>query len=89
LYKKASSKDLFKVIDKEKITYLSKFKVWDEIGMNQRYDENYLYNDTNNDLTISVTDYWIVNAPEDFQFTVKPWKLAHCYEYTDVVKIIK
>ena len=57
--------------------------------MNQRYDENYLYNDTNNDLTISVTDYWIVNAPEDFQFVVKPWKFAHCYEYTDVVKIIK
>lgn len=89
LYKKASSDDLFKVIDKKEITYLSKFKVWDELNMNQRHDEKYLYNDTNNDLTISVTDYWIVNAPEDFQFVVKPWKFAHCYEYTDVIKIIK
>ena len=89
LYKKASSKDLFKVIDKNEITYLSKFKVWDELNLKQRYNENYLYNDTNNDLTISVTDYWIVNAPEDFQFVVKSWKFAHCYEATDIVKIIK
>lgn len=89
LYKKASSKDLFKVIDKKELTYLSKFKVWDEINLNQRHNENYLYNDTDNDLTISVTDYWIVNAPEDFQFVIKPWKFAHCYEYTDIVKIIK
>lgn len=89
MYKEALSDDLFKVIDEKEITYLSKFKVWDELNLKQRYNENYLYNDTNNDLTISVTDYWIVNAPEDFQFTVKPWKFAHCYEYTDIVKIIK
>lgn len=88
LYKKASSKDLFKVIDKKEITYLSKFKVWEE--MKRWYGENYLYNDTDNDITVSVTDsiYWI-DAPDDFQFVIKPWKFAHCYEYTDIVKIIK
>lgn len=89
MYEEVSSDDLFKIIDRKEITYLSKFKVWDEISLNQRHNENYLYNDTNSDLTISVTDYWIVDAPEDFQFTVKPWKFAHCYEYTDIVKIIK
>ena len=89
MYKEASSEDLFKIIDKKEITYLSKFKVWDELNIRQRHNENYLYNDTNNDLTISVTDYWIVNAPEDFQFIVKPWKFAHCYDATDIVKIIK
>ena len=89
MYEEVSSDDLFKIIDKKEITYLSKFKVWDEINLYQRHNENYLYNDTNNDLTVSVTDYWIVDAPEDFQFTVKPWKFAHCYESTDIVKIIK
>ena len=84
-----SSDDLFKIIDKKEITYLSKFKVWDEINLYQRHNENYLYNDTNNDLTISVTDYWVIDAPEDFQFVVKPWKFAHCYSATDIVKIIK
>ena len=89
MYKEVSSDDLFKIIDKKEITYLSKFKVWDEINLYQRHNENYLYNDTNNDLTISVTDYWIIDAPEDYQFVVKPWKFAHCYSATDIVKIIK
>jgi hypothetical protein len=88
LYKKASSDDLFKVIDKKEITYLSKYKVWGEIK--RWYNEKYLYNDTDNDLTISVTDsIYSIDAPDDYQFVVKPWKFAHCYEYTDVIKIIK
>jgi hypothetical protein len=87
MYKEASSGDLFKIIDKEEITFLSKYNVWDQLE--RWYDENYIYNDTDNDLTISVTDYWIIDAPEDLEFIVKPWEFADCYQYTDIVKIVR
>ena len=86
LYKKATSEELLKIIDPKEITLLSKYKVWEK--MDRWYDENYLYNDTNNTLTVFISDEvalsrWI----DDMEINVGPWKLVDCSNYVDSVVI--
>ena len=86
MYEEATSEDLFKIIAEKEITYLSKFEIWEELE--RWYDEIYLYNDTESDLTILVTD-WRGDDKENLEFTLNPWKFAHCSRYADSVKIIE
>ena len=88
MYKKASTEDLLKVIDKNEITFLSKYNVWDKISEKDRsYDENYLYNNTNKDLTVLITNE-IGSKAETMEVIVKSWKIVHCSEYADSVTIL-
>lgn len=89
MYKKASTEDLLKIIDESEITFLSKYKIWDTISEKDRsYDENYLYNDTNDSLTVLITNE-IGNKVETMEVIIKPWKIVHCSEYADSVSILK
>ena len=88
LYKKASTEDLLKIINKGEITYLSKYNAWDKITAKDRsYNENYLYNDTDNSLTVLITRY-IWSEDEPIEVTVKPWKIVHCSENVGSITIL-
>lgn len=51
MYKKASTKELLKLIEQDKIVYLSKYNDGDTL---EYQFEEYIYNDTQNDITINI-----------------------------------
>lgn len=87
MYKKATSEELLKLIDSKEITLLSKYEVWEE--MDRWYDESYLYNDTDNIVTVLISDEvakdrWV----DDMKIDIEPWKFVACSNYVDSVVII-
>lgn len=81
MYKKASESDLLKIMDDKSITFLSKYEIWE---IKRWYDENYLYNDTNRDITVLIQD----RNFDDMKTIIKPWKFMFCSRYVDNVTIL-
>lgn len=81
MYKKANESDLLKIMDDKSITFLSKYEIWE---IKRWYDENYLYNDTNRDITVLIQD----RNFDDMKTIIKPWKFMFCSRYVDNVTIL-
>ena len=81
MYKKASESDLLKIMDDKSITFLSKYEIWE---IKRWYDENYLYNDTNRDITVLIQD----RNFDDMKTIIKPWKFMFCSRYVDNITIL-
>jgi len=94
MYKKVDKSELLWTIGESGITFLSKYKVWDVINSRDRWSwwiyEEYLYNDTDDDVTVFITDEiakerdWI----KDMKITVKPWKFVFCSSFVDSITIV-
>ena len=92
LYKKASIEDLFKTIPSYKILNLDKYEIWDKLTRNtgRDYDKEYLYNNTDENLTFFITsfvpkDRWI----DDMVITVPPKRLLFVSDSVDTVILTK
>lgn len=91
-YKKASVEELLN-ISKNKVLNLSQFKRWEKIDREhwRTSDIDYLYNDTNDDITLFISN-WHSNREwlEDMIITVPPKQLIFCsYSVSDITLIKK
>ena len=90
-YKKASVEELLN-ISKNKVLNLSQFKRWEKIDREhgRTSDIDYLYNDTNDDITLFISN-WHSNREwlEDMTVTIPPKELFFCSYSVDNVTLIK
>lgn len=87
LYKEISNTDILNTTDENKIIYLSRYNDNDVIKPNQ---EEYIYNDTNSDITIEIKDKCIDQDVTN-TFVIEKEKI-YTYDWTideTTVKYIK